>query len=123
MDTGKRKVDTKFYKGYEGESEVIISTQDTEYHFWEGYFEDIFGNPLKAGDTWKGFTRDYNEMINSFDDTHIECVLPPEEYLQDLKLYLGNDFSYEETSDVLDCLIAILEDAEQAKKSILIRAN
>lgn len=63
MDTGKRKDDYRFYEGYEGEKEVIISLPDIVYHIWDGFFEDIFGNPKTTDDGWIGFTRDYNEFI------------------------------------------------------------
>ena len=70
MDIGKRKDDYVFYEGYEGEKEIIISLPDIAYHIWDGYFDDIFGNPQSTENGWIGFTRDYNEFINAFEE---EC--------------------------------------------------
>ena len=51
MDIGKHKDDYKYYEGYEGEKEIVISLPDIVYHFWDGYFEDILGilNQQKVG--------------------------------------------------------------------------
>ncbi len=123
MDTGKRKDDYKFYEGYEGEKEVIISMPDIAYHFWDGYFEDIFGNPQTTDEGWSGFTRDYNEFINAFEDDCIECAIEPEEYLRDLMLYQEQSFSYNETVDVLDCLITIMTTAKEKQICVFVRVN
>ena len=80
MDIGKRKDDYVFYEGYEGEKEIIISLPDIAYHIWDGYFDDIFGNPQSTENGWIGFTRDYNEFINAFEEECIECAIEPEEY-------------------------------------------
>lgn len=123
MDTGKRKDDYKFYEGYEGEKEVIISLPDIVYHIWDGYFEDIFGNPQTTDGGWTGFTRDYNEFINAFEDECIECAVEPEEYLGDLVLYQGQSFSYNETVDVLNCLITIMTTSKEKQMCVLVRVN
>lgn len=60
-----------FYEGYEGECEVILYIQDHEVfnlHIWDGYFEEVFGNPKFKKNGWIGFTRDYQESVNSFSD-------------------------------------------------------
>ena len=48
MDIGKLN-DTTFYDDYEGEGEIMLSrsssTNTESIHIWDGYFEDIFGNP------------------------------------------------------------------------------
>lgn len=123
MDTGKRKDDYNFYEGYEGEKEVIISMPDIAYHFWDGYFEDIFSNPQTTDEGWSGFTRDYNEFINAFEDDCIECAIEPEEYLRDLMLYQEQSFSYNETVDVLDCLITIMTTAKEKQICVFVRVN
>ncbi|MGN8714027.1 hypothetical protein [Hornefia butyriciproducens] len=61
-----------------------------QFHFWEGYFEDIFGAPILSENGWHGFTKDYNEFDNAFDDETIECAVPTEEYLADLRLLLAS---------------------------------
>ena len=123
MDIGKHKDDYKFYEGYEGEKEIIISLPGIVYHFWDGYFEDIFGNPQSTENGWIGFTRDYNEFINAFEDECIECAIEPEEYLKDLMLYQNQSFSYNETADVLNCLITIMTMAKEKQICVLVRVN
>lgn len=123
MDGGKLKVDNTYYEGYEGEKEIVITFLETEYHFWEGYFEDIFGTPVLSDTGWHGFTKDYNEFDNAFDDETIECAVPAEEYLDDLRLYRNRSFEYEETADVLQTLVHIFEKAEKMKDNILVRVN
>lgn len=123
MDIGKHKDNYEFYEGFEDEAEIIISIANETYHFWNGYFEDIFGAPKMNGISWIGFTRDYNELINAFSDNCIECVIEPEEYIKDLELYVNQDFTYEETSEVLSCLINILKEAEASKLIVLVKSN
>lgn len=125
MDIGKRKDDYEFYEGYEGEKDVAISLPDITYHIWEGYFEDIFGNPQSTDKGWAGFTRDYNEFINTFDDNYIECAIEPEEYLKDVLLYKdkGQLFDYGESEMVLNLLIAIMKEAEEKKLYVFVKVN
>ena len=70
-----------------------------------------------------GFTRDYNEFINAFDDDCIECAVAPEEYLRDLVLYQGKSFSYIETADVLDCLITIMTNSKEKQICVFVKVN
>lgn len=41
-------------------------------HIWDGYFEDIFGNPLSTNAGWSGFTKDYQESVRTFDGE--DCI-------------------------------------------------
>ena len=123
MDIGKLDMDKTYYDGYEGESEVIISLPTKEYHFWEGYFEDIFDTSDLSDVEWKGFTRDYNECTCTFSDDNIECAIMPKEYLDDLKLYVNHTFEYEETKDVLEKLLNIFEEAYAKDICVLVRVN
>lgn len=61
MDTGKLN-DYTYYFGYEGEPEFVLSSGDESIHIWDGYINDIFGDPIMDGKGWKGLTRDFNEM-------------------------------------------------------------
>ena len=46
----------KFYEGYEDEPEVEISADNMEtLHIWDGFFEDIFGEPTPDGKGGRGF--------------------------------------------------------------------
>ena len=123
MDIGKRKDDYVFYEGYEGEKEIIISLPDIAYHIWDGYFDDIFGNPQSTENGWIGFTRDYNEFINAFEEECIECAIEPEEYLRDLMLYQNQTFSYKETADVLNCLNIIMTESKEKNMCVLVSVN
>lgn len=123
MDTGERNKDYRFYIGFEGEKEIVITLPNVEYHIWDGYFEDIFGNPMSLDSGWLGFTRDYNECKNEFDDECIECAILPEEYLIDLHLYDNQAFTYPETGELLELLINIMQEAERLQTSLLVRVN
>lgn len=107
MDTGK--IDNyKFYKGYEGEEEIELSTSDNSMetlHIWEGFFSDIFCEPTLDGKGWHGFTRDYNQFEGAFDDSCSEAVITNlQEYIDDLKLYKNRNFKFEETKEVYDLI-------------------
>ena len=123
MDTGKHREDYTFYEGYEGEREIIISFSDVSYHIWDGYFEDAFGNPISEDDGWYGFTKDYNELVNAFDDECIESAIMPEEYLRDIKMYMEQTFSYEETKEMLEVLISLFNEAVDAHGCVFVRIN
>lgn len=114
MDIGKHN-ETIFYDGFEGEGEIILSIPDpnetVKIHVWEGYFEDIFGNPIETVPEWIGFTKDYQESIRTFDGE--EYILPTSipEYLSDLNMYKDRTFSYPETKECLKLLISFFEAA------------
>lgn len=122
-DDKKRKADYTFYAGYEGEKEVVITSMGTSFHIWDGYFEDIFGNLISTNGGWSGFTRDYNEFVNAFDDECIECAIPSKEYLEDAILYINAKFSYEETKDVLKDLIRIFTEAIELNECVFVKVN
>lgn len=120
MDIGNQKNNMTFYRGYEGEKEVIITANDCVIHIWDGYFSDIFGNPLMRNGKWSGFTRDYNESINSYGEC-VEWAIDPQEYLEDLMLYIKQDFDFNESRDVLELLINIMQNA--IKNGIVVTAH
>lgn len=109
MGIGKRNCNDKFYKGFEGEPELILVSNNDELHIWDGYMEDIFGNPINSEDGWKGFSRDYNEFTGPYEDGCIETALYVDEYLKDALLYRSKKFEYEETKDVLNAIIKFFE--------------
>lgn len=121
MGTGTRKDNYTFYEGYEGEPEVIVSLPTASYHFWDGYFEDIFGDPDLSGKGWTGFTRDYNEMTNAFDDDCTQCTIMPDEYLADMEQYAGKMFTYQETKMVYEQLVSILKEAVESQLCVMVR--
>ena len=112
MDIGKLNITTDFYSGYEGENEIIL-TVTTEnkitIHIWDGYFENIFGSPIITNTDWKGFTKDYQERVRTFSCTDIPIIVEPTEYLLDMKQYINNYFSYDESNACLNAMINLFE--------------
>lgn len=109
MDTGKRD-DYTYYDGYEGELEFILSSGDGSIHIWDGYINDIFGNPSIDGKGWKGLTRDYNEMRGPFAEENVPCLIDVTEYLEDAEKQRDKTMDFEESSKVLKVLINWLND-------------
>ncbi|MDO4179455.1 MAG: hypothetical protein Q4D21_09780 [Phascolarctobacterium sp.] len=123
MDIGKLKNNSDFYDGYEGEGEIILSlakSPEIIIHIWDGYFEDIFGNPYTTENEWQGFTRDYQEACNTFSGSENSVSIDPTCYLNDLCLYKEHSFSYEETSSCLDLLIAFFEYAAMHHSEVIV---
>lgn len=121
MDTGKRNYDNRFYEGYEGEPELVLFSEQDEMHIWEGYMEDIFGNPVRTENGWTGFTRDFNEFAGPYADDCIECALDVTEYLKDALKYRGHNFEYEESKDVLEAVITWLEQKKENNEEVTAR--
>ena len=120
MDTGKRKEDYQFYNGYEGEKELILSLPELSVHIWDGYIDDIFGNPIPSNDGWSGFTRDYNEFVGPYENDCIEVAILPDEYIEDAVRYKEREFEFEETRDVLDRILSLLKTAKDADICLLV---
>ncbi len=110
MGTGKQNDNYTFYDGYEGETEVVFTSEQDSLHIWDGYIADIFGEPKINGKGWKGLTRDFNECSGPFSDSETAFQINVKEYLEDAISYKGKEAEFEETSDVLDTLIGWFED-------------
>ena len=108
MVTGKYNDDYTFYKGYEGEPELILTSEDGSIHIWDGYIGDIFGNPIKEKKEWSGFTRDYNEFVGPYDDENIVYSINVIEYLDDAVRCREKKTEFEESSNVLEAIISWL---------------
>lgn len=117
MGTGKQNDD--FYKGYEGEPEFVLSSGEESIHIWDGYMEDIFGNPIQGEDGWHGFTRDYNEFVGPYEDGCIESYIDLDEYISDAELYSGRDFEYEESSEVLKAIMDFMKKSNDGGKTVM----
>ncbi len=50
----------------------------------------------------------------------LEIIL---EYLVDLLLYKGQEFSYPETVEALNCLIAIMQESKEKQICVLVKVN
>ncbi len=122
MDTGNLKNNFAFYEGFEGEPEIVLTiAEDEDYniHMWDGYFNDIFGNPVLDGNGWKGFTRDVNQMEGIFSDDDERATIDVPEYLEDSISYTGKSFRYDETSAALELLIAFFENAVKNNLTVM----
>lgn len=113
MDIGNTMKNNTYYEGYEGEPEVIISITETNdhIHFWDGFFDDIFGSPSLDGMGWHGFTRDMNQLEGAFACGGPTVIIDAKEYLEDMLQYTDRTFQFEETAEVLSFLIAFFQDA------------
>jgi hypothetical protein len=123
MDTGKLRNNTKFYDGYEGEGEITLSLSNDEnvsLHIWDGYFEDIFGNPNVSENGWTGFTKDYQESVRTFAGEETIPSTLIEEYLIDLKCYEKDHFSYDESSECLALMIDLFKYAHSHSADIIV---
>ena len=113
MDIGKIKNNHIYYDGYEGETEIVLSineSKDLNMHVWEGYFDDIFGEPSLVGDGWRGFTRDIHQMERIFSNEEFNMIVDVSEYLI---TYKDKTFRYEESAEVLNMLITFFEYVKQ----------
>lgn len=107
MDTGKLNNNTMFFDGFEDEPSISLTSMDSTITVWEGYVEDILDEPYMNRE-WKGFTKDYNEMIRTFGDINPYTIESPAEYLSDLQLYEEKEMDFEESTQVLHLLIEFL---------------
>lgn len=103
--------DTEFYDGYEGEPEYVLERSDgASLHIWEGYLSDIMDPPCAA--PWRGFTRDYEECVRTYDDDAAEPVaLDAQEYLDDLRGYAGRSFEFAESEAARERICDFLQNA------------
>ena len=89
MDTGKLVNNTVFYEGFEDEPEVklfIAENSEFNIHIWVGYISDIYDTPIFDGNEWKGFTRDYQQEVGTYEEQDIEIDVY--EYYLDLMTYV-----------------------------------
>ncbi|MCD7828461.1 MAG: hypothetical protein LUG85_08010 [Clostridiales bacterium] len=110
-----------FYKGFEGEPKIelkIIEDSNLALHIWDGYFCDIFSNPVFHEKGRTGFTKDYQEGVRTYDNEGTLINIP--EYLSDLRTYRGNRFEIAETSKCLDLICDFLEYAEKQNYTVLV---
>lgn len=112
MDIGNPKNNYTYYEGYEGEPEIVIESENDDMqilHIWDGYLDDLLREPKIDGNGWLGFTRDYQQCEGAFGDASEAAITDIPEYLNDLKLYEGRQFDYDETRDVYNLLCSWLE--------------
>ena len=113
MDTGKLVNNTVFYEGFEDEPEVelfIAENSEFNIHIWVGYISDIYDTPIFDGNEWKGFTRDYQQEVGTYEEQDIEIDVY--EYYLDLMNYKDKKFRFEETKECYNLLRTFLEYAK-----------
>ncbi len=110
MEAEKQDHDYRFYKGFEGEPELIFQSGKRLIHIWEGYITDIFSEPVLSDGRMSGLTLDYHELIGPFSDDCVECAINVDEYLKDCNRYEGRLFKYKESSLALDAIINWLKE-------------
>ncbi|MCQ2439023.1 MAG: hypothetical protein MJ074_04580 [Oscillospiraceae bacterium] len=122
MDIGKIKDDYSFYEGYEGEPQITLSIlgDDIRIHFWDGYFEDLFGTPPLNGDGWIGFTKDYNQLEGAFSSGSGYDEVIPDDYLRDVISCAEKSFAYEETAEARELLREFLQYAVDNSKVVAV---
>ena len=121
MVIGKANEDYTYYKGFEDERMVSITTSEEVfpvYHIWEAYFTGIFEKPSLDGMGWCGFTRDCNEFKGVFDfdsfyygEGEEYIITTPKEYLDDMLQYKGKKFFADEVYEVYDLVEKMLRHA------------
>lgn len=120
MDAEKLDNDYRFYKGFEGEPELIFRSGKRSIHIWEGYIDDIFSEPILSDGRMSGLTLDYHELIGPFSDDSVECAINVDEYLKDCRRYEGRLFKFKESSFVLDAIINWLEERRNSEVAALV---
>ena len=122
MDIGMLFNNTEFYDGFEDEHEIevfISEKPESNIHIWEGYFNDIFGEPTFYEKGWHGFTRDFQQCERTFEEKNV--VVDVNEYLLDLLKYKNKKFKFEETRKCYELLRIFLEYAQTNSK--IVRVN
>ncbi len=119
MDTGKLVNNTTFYDGFEDEPEIeIFIAENTNFniHIWVGYISDIYDKPIFDGNEWKGFTRDYQQEIGTYEKEDV--TIDTAEYYEDLLNYKDKDFRFEETRECYELLCSFIEYAKENGKTV-----
>ena len=123
MDIEKIKNNEK-YCAWWPEPDIILSIKESpefNLYIWEGYFVKIFGEPIFTDKMWVGFTRDYHEDINGWDEaTEMDNI---DEYIWDMLRYKNKQFEWEETPKVFDLIIEFLMYAKQTGQTVIVEKN
>ena len=125
MDIGKFKNNEQYYDdSYVVSNEVIIELKESpefNLHIDEMYFADIFRNPLFDGNPWIGFTRDYQEEVNGWDEaTEMDNI---DEYIRDMLRYSNKEFRWEETPEVFNLILDFLTYAKETGQTVIVEKD
>ena len=66
---------------------------------------------------WKGFTRDYEECVRTYDTTE-PVAIDVQEYLDDLRGYAGRTFEFADSNAVRERICDFLQDALAKHQSV-----
>ena len=119
MDTEKFVNNSIFYDGFEGEPEIglfIAENPELNIHIWDGYFGNIFRDPLFNGKEWNGFTHDFQQLERTYVEEDI--AIDVNEYLNDLYTYNRHIFEFEETRECYELICRFLEYAKKNGKTV-----
>ena len=125
MDIGKFKNNEQYYDdSYVVSNEVIIELKESpefNLHIDEMYFADIFGKPVLDGKPWIGFTRDYCECRNGWDEaTEMDNI---DEYIWDMLRYKDREFDWEETPEVFNLILEFLTYAKETGQTVIVEKD
>ena len=125
---GKFKIKTDFYSGYEGEREIILTMDKQDVpslHIWGGFWSDVFDKCEFPGDNWKGFTKDSQLDVRTWDWETFEKVKIEniDEYIEDVKGYLNFAFDFPETSEAIHSLYNYLLYAKEHGYSVFVEVD
>ena len=125
---GKFNIKTDFYSGYEGEREIILTMDKQDVpslHIWDGFWWDVFDKCELPGYNWKGFTKDYQLDVRTWDWETFEKVKIENinEYIEDVKGYLNLKFDFPETSEAIHSLYDYLSYAKKHSYSVFVQVD
>ena len=110
-----------FYKGYEGEQEIIfqfVDDNNMSIHIWGGYIDDIMNNQPGTDDDYKkGLSYDWNTLEGPYSDNNKE-IINIDDYYNDLLRLKDVQFKYEESKEVYNLLLLFLNKAMENNKKI-----
>ena len=111
----------KYYKGYEGEPEIIfryLNNPNISIHIWEGYIDDIMRNqPGTDEDYRNGLSYDWNTMNGPYGDEN-KNIINLDNYYKDLLRFKKTKFKFEETKEVYDLIMNFLKQAVDDKQKV-----
>lgn len=112
-----------FYKGFEGEPELVIFTKDKNdkvlatIRLWVGFFDAIMGSikPNNHG-VWEGVTLHFHEETGWYDESPWRCS-NVELFIIQLESIDSGVLKVEE-NDILDPLIMMLKNSANLKEDV-----
>ena len=131
MDIGRLKNNIKFSVEEVcpefAEPDIILSLKGSpefNLRIWEGYFVAVFSNPIFTDRNWVGFTRDYQEDVNGWEEaTEMDNIY---EYIWDMLRYkdIELDPIWEKTvPKVFNLILDFLTYAKQTGQIVIVEKD